>query len=204
MSVPDLQGDRLSPSQAPSQPAHPTGRTTPSRLSFPDTRQRAILGSLQPERNDAGSNPQLKRLEQKISAGISGHDSRRPCERVSSDCDPATVVCFSFFFFMSFGHLLGCRGPRGRARQQQMQKGLSAEQLWATELENKREETGPSQTGSDWILLGAKVEPGTEPGPNGSLSVKKRPPWWCAAELLLCSVRPLTRGKCQLKSLNYI
>lgn len=69
----------------------------PIPAEFSDTCHGAILGSSQPERKGAGSNPQLKRLQHNISAGITGQDSWRPCERVLS-------------FFMTLWHLLRHRG----------------------------------------------------------------------------------------------
>lgn len=75
---------------------------------------------------DAGSNPQLKRLEQNTSAGISGRDSWHPCECVFSHSDTPGPTCV-LSFFMNF-----TEAPRER-----IQKGWWAEQLSATALEEK-------------------------------------------------------------------
>lgn len=96
-----------------------------SPAGSPDTCQKAIFSSSQWERQEPGSNPQLKRLEQNNSARITEHELvwLHFCVFFVSACVLKLLkVCLNVWwwrcsyvcvllFFMGFWHLLQCDGP---------------------------------------------------------------------------------------------
>lgn len=120
---------------------------------FSDTCQRAIFSLSQWERQEPGSNPQLKRLEQNNSAGdhrpwacvfallcsvsVYAQIVNRVFDWVVVVLVELVCVCMCFFFYELLAPAAVWRPRRPPACEQQILKGLLAEQLSGALLENK-------------------------------------------------------------------